>query len=211
MLEAVSLFVAKVATRLNGIAFATRSGLKGPELHGEVWLAAADLSQRRGRDIDFANHADQELVLSRVYTELRRQQDGRLHFAACLDEECDDGLRLGERVAGLESHDPAVALEQREIAMEQDEKLANSYSQAAAYIVVCSQFQNDRRRISAHLAILSSTLAARIDRAIAIYHAQSSLFDGIHVTTAQFVPMPGRRYVDLTSQHLKAEQCAWEF
>lgn len=185
-------FLLKVRNRLVRIAHASKSDMTGPDLQADVWIAAHEIAQRRGYEIDFADETDQELILSKVYSLARKQSDWRLRTSLSIDAECDGMLSWAERLPEETSTDPICVLLGRELEVAQTKKLRSSYSQAKAYIVVLSRLDNDRHRLSAYLVISLTTLHQRIARAIETALRQPSLFEGYEQIGHDFSPLAGR-------------------
>lgn len=192
MFEMFSAFLIKMASRLSGIARATKTGLKGKDLVGEVWIAANEIGEKRGRSVDFQDIADQELILSCVYRQSRRQGDWRLHSAVSIDVECEDNLRWSERIEDRAMPDPLAARESQETLADQTAILAASYSQAKAYLVALANFKSDRGRLCSYLMISLGALAYRMGNAAEVVMRQASLFDGKQVIDNGFMPVAGR-------------------
>lgn len=189
MFEFLTSFLAKVAGRLSGIARSTKSGLNAKDLHGDVWIAASEIGEKRGRPVNLQDPVDQELVLSRVYSQTRKLRDWRMHFAASLDAENEDGLRLSERIGEALTTDPLDVLMRRATALDDDARLARSYTQSAAYTVALANFESDRPKLSTHLAITVGTLNHRMTNAEEIVRRQESIFDGYEVIDSGFTPL----------------------
>ncbi|NHZ38865.1 hypothetical protein [Massilia aquatica] len=193
MVETISAFLVKMGARLGGIARATKVGLKGTDLVGEVWIAASEIADQRGRSIDFQDLVDQELILAHVYSQIRKQGDWRLHRAVSIDSVSQENLPWSERIADRALTDPLDARENDEALAEQAMLLAASYSQAKAYLVVLANFKSDRPRLCSYLMVSLGVLAYRMSNAAEIVTRQGSLFDGKHVIDSGFMPMAGRR------------------
>jgi hypothetical protein len=211
MFEFITSFLAKVAGRLSGIARATKSGLRAKDLHGDVWIAASEIGEERGRPIDLQDPSDQELVLTRVYNQNRRQRDWRLHYAASLDAEVEDGMRLSEQIGEVVSTDPVVVLTRRASAIEEDARLARNYTQSAAYTVALANFESDRPRFSTHLVISVGALNQRMTKADEVVRRQESLFDGFEIIEPTFMPLPGQKLVAHQEPAFESDQIELSF
>jgi hypothetical protein len=211
MFEFITAFLAKVAGRLSGIARATKSGLRAKDLHGDVWIAASEIGEKRGRPIDLQDPADQELVLTRVFNQNRKQRDWRLHYAASLDAEVEDGMRLSEQIGEVISTDPLAVLTRRATAIEEDASLARNYTQSAAYTVALGNFENDRPRFSRYLAISVGALNQRMTKAEEIVRRQESLFDGFETIDDDFMPLAGQHIVAAVKLNVEMIQSEMQF
>lgn len=211
MLKLLTAFLSKVASRLGGIAWATKSGLKGKDLHGNVWLAASEIEQHRGHPVNFEDTTDQELVMSRVYWTLKRERDWRLDGAVSLDAECEENSSWAERIPETISMEPEAVLARRESATREEQRLAAKFSQAVAYLILLRNFKGDRKRVCTYLAIAKSTLSDRMIRAGKVANRQNSLFDGHHVIDDDFKPPPGRALLLQTIDVTEADQVSLLF
>ena len=207
-------FLTKMASRFKGIAYATKSGLTDKDLHSDAWIVANEISEKRGREVDFSDPDDQELILSQVYKQGMRQRDWRLRSAIRIDQdrESEDGaIKWSERLPAHASSDPLVSLLLQESAFDAEVMLTSSYSQAAAYVVVFVHFKNDRQLVCAYLVMSDRTLARRVASAANTVKVQPSLFDGIKKIHKSFMPLPGRQYAMRADRHHAATQWGWEF
>jgi hypothetical protein len=206
MLEFLTSFLARAASRLTRIAKATKSNLRAKDLHGDVWIAASEIGDKRGRPVDFGDPYDQELVFARVYSQNRKLRDGRLHFAVSLDAENEEGLRWSERIGESVSSDPVAVLTRRAKTIEEDVGIAGNYSQYAAYTVALTNFDSDPPRLSAHLAISEGALKQRMSKAVEIVERQNSMFDGFEEIDPAFMPLAGREPVAKEEVTIEAAQ-----
>ncbi len=203
-----------MASRFKGIAYATKSGLTDKDLHSDAWIIANEIGEKRGREVDFSDPDDQELVLSQVYKQNMRRRDWRLRSAIRIDQDrgSEDGaIKWSERLPAHASSDPLVSLLLRESAFDADVMLTSSYSQAAAYVVVFVHFENNRQEVCSHLAVSDGTLSRRVTFAGDTVRVQPSLFDRIERIGVSFMPQPGRQYAVRVEPQYAATQWGWEF
>lgn len=211
MFEFLSSFLAKVAGRLSGIARSTKSGLSAKDLHGDVWIAANEIGEKRGHPVNLQDPADQELILSRVYSQTRKLRDWRMHYAASLDAENEDGLRLSERIGEAVTTDPLAVLTRRARMIDESNWLAGSHSQAAAYVTALRNFHGDRPGLSTHLAISVHALGSRMDRAFEVVERQKSILDSYEIIEDTFMPLAGQQCFPIVVVHLEAGQAELQF
>jgi hypothetical protein len=210
-------FLKDRAANFKEIARRTRGAMSVEDLHNEAWLAAVEIGRKRDRDIDWRNRTDQELIFACLHNMHVAWADWRFRTAFSLDvgPDDDDDYRpsLLERLSDNSVPDPLALLELRETEQVQKEAeeqaLAASYSQAAAYFIVFDHFASSRKRICAHLLVHRSTLYQRVRRASESFHAQVSLFDRIARIEKSFMPLPGREYRHRT--HLIGNDAQAEF
>lgn len=181
-------FLEKVKSRLARIAYASRCGMSGTDLQTDVWIAASEIAERRGYEIDFADDEDQELVLARVFVMARKQSGWQLRSCLSIDAASDSNFDWIERIPESISTDPLSILLGRELAAEQMAKLKASYSQAKAYLIMLDRFDHDQSLLGRYLGVAASTLRKRISHAIDFALSQPSLFDRYDCIDEGFYP-----------------------
>lgn len=211
MFKFFSVFLKDAATRFNRIARSVRGHIKPADLHADAWMVAAEIAEKRGREIDFSNPVDQELVLNRVYWNVKDQRDWRLASAYSIDDDREGSTPWADRLAAPISASPLEILLQHEAAAMIDSAMAASYSQAAAYTVALTNFDSDPPQLSAHLAISEGALKQRMSKAVEIVERQNSMFDGFEKIDPAFKPHPGRKLVSKEEVAVEAEQCELTF
>jgi hypothetical protein len=208
MLKIFSAFLKDAATRFNRIARSLRGQIKPGDLHADAWMVAAEIAEKRGKEIDFSDPADQNLVLNRIYWNVKGQRDWRLGSAYSIDDAPEGRTPWADRLAAPMSTSPLEILVNREISAMIDAALEASYSQAKAYIVALANFKDDRQRFCAHLRIAHPALMKREHNARQIVKRQPSLFDGLETIDPAFEPHHGREIVSKEEVEIEAEQ--WE-
>lgn len=106
-------FLTKMRNSFRRIAHATRHEMIVDDLHNDAWIVADGIGTRRERPIDFADPADQDLVIRAVNAKNVRRGDWKLCRAVRIDSEPeqDDGVpKWSERLAAHASSDPLVSL-----------------------------------------------------------------------------------------------------
>lgn len=203
----------KLASSFRRIAYAAKVETVG-DLHSEAWIIAGDLGEQRGRPIDFSDSRDQQLIIGRLYVLKVIRRDRNFLSAVQVDQDCEgeEGrTKLVDRLAAPLSADPLTQLLTREEEQARAKELAESYSQAAAYVQTFSRFRGDRERVCDHLWITNYVLSNRMALATATYHRQKSLFDRKVKIGSRFMPEPGRRHVESIRTHLNSVQWGWDF
>ena len=211
MLEFFSVFLKDAASRFKRIARSVRGHIKPDELHTDAWIVAAEIAEKRGREIDFSDPADQELVLNRVYWNVKDQRDWRLEAAYSIHEDREGTTPWADRLTAPISASPLEILLSREAAATDGAALAASYTQAAAYDVVLTNFNSNRPKLCAHLLITDRTLEDRMSRALEVVRRQESLFNGHQTIDRDFVPPAGRRLLTVCVFPLDGEQAELPF
>lgn len=209
-----SLFLLKMKSSFRSIARATRHEVTEGDLQSDAWVVAHEISERRGRPVDFSDPADQDLVIRGVNLNNVRRGDWHMRKSIRIDEEREVGdgaVKWSEKLPATSTADPLKFLLKREIARENDIKFASSYSQAAAYVRILARFKYSRREVCKYLVITDKTLSNRVAVAAAVVAVQPSLFDGIHRIGPRFLPAPGRTYAVHAVPHLGSVQWAWSF
>lgn len=211
MFEKFSVFLAEAATRISSIARSLRGRVRPAELSADAWMLAAEISEKRGTEVDFSCPTDQELILNRLYWRAKDQRDWRLDTAYSIDDSADGATPWADRLAAPISGAPLEILMQREDDARSESAVACSYSQAAAYIVALDNFKSDRDRLCAHLVISGATLGHRMDRAYEIVRRQWSLFHGVQTIDRAFVPLAGRLLHPSGDRSLEGAQAELQF
>ncbi|KAF3999188.1 hypothetical protein [Glaciimonas immobilis] len=215
MFKFFSLFLTKMSSRLRRIGYVTKSGLSAKDLHTDAWIVASDIGEKRGSEVDFSDPDDQELVLSKLYSQTRRQTDSRLRSAICIDQDIEGEFKWSERLPASAASDPLISLLEQEVAHEVALSsaviLKSSYSEAAAYVIVLAHFNNEREDVCTYLAISDSTLYKRVASAANHVRVQPSLIDRIERVGVRFMPPPGWQYPVRVEGPVAAKQWGWEF
>lgn len=211
MFKFFSVFLKDAATRFTRIARSAGGHIKPEDLHAEAWIVAAELSEKRGREIDFADPVDQELVLNRIYWKIKDQRDWRLESAYSIDDDREGATPWADRLPAPSSTIPLQILLQQEETAAADARLAACYSQAAAYLVALANFNDDKATLCRHLVISYPALQQREHKAMAIVIRQSSLFDGIEIIDPAFKPAAGRELISKGEIAIAAAQCEMAF
>lgn len=202
-----------MASSFRRIAYGAKVETVG-DLHGEAWIIADEIGQKRGWPINFANQEDQQLVIGRLYVLKVIRRDRLLLSAVQVDQESDGdegSSRLFDRLAAPLSTDPLAQLLEREDEQARAKILAGSFSQAVAYLHTFTRFRQDRKRVCDHLWITDDTLTKRMAAATDTYHRQKSLFDRKVKIGSRFIPQPGRRLAESIRTHLVSSQWSWDF
>lgn len=208
-------FIHRVKKTLRRIVGASKYEVTEDDLKQDAWIITHEIGQKRGRKIDLSDPADEELVIGRLYNQNVKRGDWKMRCSVRIDagQVDDDGELIcwSRDLAAAETADPAKYLEHKEKPTDEEILLSTSYSQAAAYVLVFFNFGNDRESIANYLAIAVGTLAGRLKFVRDIVKVQPSLFDRIEKISQDFMPKPGREYVEKSEQHLIGSQWAWEF
>lgn len=203
-----------MARSFKRIVHATKQEVTVDDLYSESWIVASEIAEKRGRDIDFSDPVDQNLVMGYLYNRQVRRGDWHMRKSVRIDRdsEAEEGaIKWSERLPAADTFDPLVSLLKREASIEADATLLVSYSQAAAYFRTFAYFKHDWIKVREHLAISDHTLSGRLAAAEAIVLIQRSLFDGHSRISKRFVPLPGRAYSAKHERHLGSVQWAWTF
>ena len=214
MVKLFQSFLAKMKAGFRRISRQTRDDVPVEDLENDAFVLALEIGERRGRMIDFADPADQELVMRALHVEKVKRGDWKMRRAVRLDhslDEDDEGDTLKERLPAAAVADPLVSLLDRESAVDVDAKLAERYSQATAYAITFSNFKNDRQKVCMHLVISGGTLARRVAGAIHTVKVQPSMFDRVERIPSDFVPLRGTGYADVNKDMRQMRQQAWDF
>ena len=210
-MQSFSTFLRAAAERFGRIARSLLGQIKPAELHADAWLAAAEIGEKRGREIDFADPTDQELLLNRVYWNAKGQRDWRLASAHSIDNDREGVTPWADRLAAPASDSPLEILLTREATAIADSAIAACYSQYAAYNVALTNFQSDQASLCAHLLITRATLNERMNKALEVVRRQKSLFTGRQSIAGNFIPLQGQRRERIVIEDIKTEQAELQF
>jgi hypothetical protein len=209
-------FLKKMKANFQRIARATQHEKTIEELQSDAWIAAHEMGEKRGREIDFSDPADQNLILGAVRVRNVWRSEKHMWYATSIDEtsEDEDGAAANpwaNRLQATEDSDPLISLLRHESAIDTKAMLADSYSQAAAYVMVFVRFKNDRQAVCTYLVVSDGTLARRVNVAADTVRVQPSLFDRIERIEEDFMPPRGRQYAVKIEHHREAVQWGWDF
>lgn len=213
MFKYFNAFKTAMIASFRRIAYGTKGEMKVEDLYSEAWIVASEISQKRGREVDFSDPVDQNMVMGYIYTRYVRRGDWQMRKSIRIEQEIEgeNEAKVVDRLPAPKWSDPLISILKREADLEAEEKLNNSYSQAVAYVRTFARFKNSREKVCGHLAITDSALSSRVARAEAVVRVQPSLFDGINKIGVRFMPAPGRHYVSRIETHRGSVQWAWSF
>ena len=178
---------------------------------------ALEIGERQQRQINFGDIQDEQLILGALNIKDVKRGTKSVRYAVSIDQAVDgDEGELNpwaNRLIAQETADPIISLMQRESAVNEKHLLANSYSQAAAYVRVFAHCKNYRDQVCAHLCISRDTLRSRVHKAAQSVRIQASLFDGVERITDNFMPPRGRLHQSrpvgiITSARISHQYCA---
>ena len=214
MYKFFELFLNKMRASFRNIAKATKHEMTVDDLKSDAWIVAHEISQRRGRTIDFSDPDDASLIIRAVNVRNVKCGDWKMRSAVRMnrpDDGDDNVVDWSERLAASASSDPLVSMLQQESALDSQEILTSSYSQAAAYVIVLAHFNNEKEDVCTYLAISRKVLATRVTSAANSVRVQSSLFDRIERMGVRFMPPPGWQYPVIVDGPVAGSQWGWEF
>lgn len=214
MFEFFQSFVNKMKAGFQRIAKAARNEVTDDDVQQDAWLVAYEIGEKRGREVDFSDPKDQDLIMGALYVRNVKRGDWKMRKSVRIDQEPegdDAALKWSDRLPAQPSSDPLIELLLRESAANEEEMLASSYSQAAAYVMVFVHFKNDRQAACTYLVISAGTLAKRVTTAADTVKTQPSLFDRIERIEKGFMPPPGQQYAARPEQQQKSGQLGWKF
>lgn len=211
--EAYTAFLKARRGDFRRIAAATKGEFTAEDLHGEAWLIGDHLAGKRGEPIDWADPRDQDLIFSVIYFQKVKKERKRRTLERPLEIENDDGETFSwcSMIPASEELDPLERLVAKDDLSDIERLLAQSYSQAAAYVMVYYHFGNCRDKICAYLLVAVGTWYRLMRNAKAIFDVQPSLFDRISQIAEDFMPLPRRQYAALIESTCSAEQWKWDF
>lgn len=212
--SAIARFFKERAADLRRIARRTEGEIEVSEVESEAWLAAEEISKKRGYPFDFDDRVDQETLLGRLYNRLVKFADKHIRYAVALDSDSEDetpsfGAVLARILTAPATSDPSVLLQQEEDADAVGVAVQRSYSEAAAYMLLLMRFEWQALQLALHLRIALTTLRLRLRRAGARVKMEPSLFDDIEKIPEDFRATIGRPRVEDQRVHLSGKQWEW--
>jgi len=217
MLDAFLAFIKRRQANFVGLARATRNQSSPDDLKQEAWIMALEIGERQQRQINFGDVQDEQLILGALNIKYVKRGTKSVRYALSIDQtvDGDDGEinPWANSLVAQETADPIISLMQLESALDEKTLLANSYSQAVAYVRIFVHFKNYRDQVCAHLCISGNTLRNRVHTAAQSVRVQASLFDGVERIADNFMPPRGRLYQSraagmITSAHISHQYCA---
>jgi hypothetical protein len=212
MLKSFQSFLARMKASFTRISRSTRNEMAVEDLHNDAFVLALEIGDRRGRPIDFSDPADAELVMGALYVENVRRGDWKMRRAVRIDQEPEEeGSTWADRLPARASSDPLIFLLAREAAIDVEALVTDSYSQASAYVITLWNFNQNRQKICAYLALSEAGFFRRLSSAADTIRVQSSMFDRLERIPADFFPLAGRQYAPQVEDKRDAKQWAWTF
>jgi hypothetical protein len=215
MIRFFESFLNNMKASFQRIAGATRGEMSVEELQSDAWIAASEIGEKRGREIDFTDPGDQNLLLGALHIRNVRRPEKNMRYAARIDQtwEGDEGEMNAwvNRLSADDAADPLISLIQQESRLDEDGMLIASYSQAAAYVMVFAHFKNSCEDVCAYLAISKRTLSQRIQQSANTVRVQRSLFDRIVRIPVDFMPSRGYVYPARLKDERGVQQWGWTF
>jgi hypothetical protein len=178
---------------LKRIARQSRGEITLQELESEVIIAISDFEVKKERDFDHLSFTDQDWLLKGLYFKFVKGIDHKLKYAQRIDQELEtaDGSTWLTELPAEETSDPLQFALFEENHREIEQLLADSYSEAKAYVVSFDHFNHDKTKLSTFLNITSNTLNNRVNRALSHVRLQPSIFDRIETIDKSFFPLSG--------------------
>lgn len=216
-LEAIARFFQHRLSELKRIASGSRGDFELSDVQNEAWLEAHKLGETRGFPVDFMDRADQNHLLARLYNRLVKYSDKTVRFAVKLDTDWDReestayGAVLARFLTAPVASDPQASLPDPHDSLKMSDAVQNSYSEAAAYVLLLMRFEWDARDLSGYLHIALNTLRLKLRVAGQKVSVQPSLFDRIEKVREDFEPALWLKRSSIQTVHLEGSQRAWMF
>lgn len=182
------------------------------DLISEAWLFVAEQELKRGAPFDPASTQAQELLLGFLYNKHINFVSPISRYSVSLDQAVEAGggdelPALMDRQRAPASSEPLQFL----LALEEGftdpfTVVAESYSQAAAYIILLERFAWSASELAASLCISIRALVARFLLARDAMLERPSLFDGIEQVARDFQPYRRRRLTAMPAALAAGEQ-----
>jgi hypothetical protein len=179
---------------IRSLAARTRGEMTADDLASEAWLIALEIEQRRGWRFDFADMEDQETLLAWMHNRFVKYAEKAVRYAMRLDRDWDqeDGEQAGAALARLLTApldaDPQLRMQTAEEGRDLASVVRQSYSEAAAYVLLLIRVDWHMQDLADMLAIGRCALRARLRAAGLHALVQPSLFDGVDFIDPNFEP-----------------------
>jgi hypothetical protein len=196
-------FLQCIRPRLRAIASQTKGEASVDDLQNEAYLLLLEFIDENLREPTLD---DRGWVISRIYNKYIKWTDYKFRNAVRLEGlENEEGNSFVLDLPAPSISNPLVEILYKEDQLEHEVLLNNSYSEAKAYMVTFTNFNQDKVLLSSYFLITTRTLNKRFDRAIVILVNQPSLFDAIEFIDESFTPKPGTEKFKTKGALLKAQ------
>ena len=178
---------------LKRIARQSKGEITLEELESEVIIAISDFEVKYECDFDYLSFTDKDWLCKRLYFKFVKRIDYKLKHAHRIDQELEnaDGSSWINELPAKETSDPLQCALFEESNREIEQLLADSYSEAKAYVITFDHFNQDKTDLSTFFNITRSTLNNRVNRALLHVRLQPSIFDGVDKIDKSFFPLSG--------------------
>ncbi len=162
-------------------------------MESEVFIAISDFEVKYERDFDHLSFIDQDWLCKGLYFKFVKRIDHKLKYAHRIDQELEtaDGSTWITELPAEETSDPLQYALFEENNREIEQLLADSYSEAKAYVISFDHFNQDKNELSTFFNITCDTLNKRVNRALLRVRLQPSIFDRVEKIDQSFFPLPG--------------------
>ncbi|MFM0670029.1 hypothetical protein [Paraburkholderia sediminicola] len=201
--------IAPMLKRLRLIASSTRGEHTVDDLKAEAWIIASDVQTEQGVDLEPDDAELQHTVVTRIEKMFGRFANRKMRFALRLDrDDVDDNGELSTNsiaagLSGPDVYEPEQAAALFQENEESERRLGARYAEAVAYVRVLEHFDSDKRVIANYLCLPLPTLESRLRRAESLAECQPSMFDGVEIIPADFLPPRGSRRAGLRAVNNK--------
>jgi len=150
---------------LKRIARQSKGEITLQELESEVIIAISDFEVKYECDFDHLSFTDQDWLLKRLYFKFVKRIDHKFKYAHRIDQELEnaDGSTWITELPAEETSDPLQYALFEESNREIEQLLADSYSEAKAYVISFDHFNQDKTELSTFFSITGNTLNNRVN------------------------------------------------
>lgn len=190
---------------LKRIARQSKGGITLQELESEAFIAISDFEVKYERDFDHLSFTDQDWLCKGLYFKFVKRIDHKLKYAHRIDQELEtaDGSTWITELPAEATSDPLQYALFEENNREIEQLLADSYSEAKAYVISFDHFNQDKTELSTFFNITCDTLNKRVNRAFLRVRLQPSIFDRVEKIDQSFFPLSGvkkdKNYLNLST------------
>jgi hypothetical protein len=208
---AVTAFIAERRRDLVSIAYYSRGEASVDDVLQTAWVAAHEIGLERGYPINEQDRDDQELLLKR----LRREFGGRdralrsawrLGLGSNDEELSDKAAAIARQLSASPDADPLIRLVLDEESEKRRWLIAQSFSEASAYVLLLIRFGGNARALAVYLRVSFDCLRSSLGRAVEVMRMQPSLFDGLEVIDPEFSARRGKAVLPRARVFFDAEQ-----
>lgn len=164
------------------------------DLESEAWILTTELESKNNIQLDLTDTNLQTKILARLYNRhIKGYGSQSVRHTISIDKTYlnaqgeEQENYIFAQLTTLATDEPDGILGRFEKENEQETKIAARFSEIIAYVRILEQLCT-YRAVTEHLSVCTSTLHRKIHNAKEVSKKQASLFDGITIIPANFIP-----------------------